>query len=52
MQLLVLLGIGLGLENVSYNINRKNQDLKFYEFGKTYHKIKAIKFKDAFVNVP
>ena len=29
-----------GLENVSYNINRKNQDLKFYEFGKTYHKIK------------
>ncbi|MBT4737579.1 MAG: phenylalanine--tRNA ligase subunit beta [Flavobacteriales bacterium] len=29
-----------GLENISYNINRKNQDLKFYEFGKTYHKIK------------
>jgi len=28
-----------GLENISYNINRKNQDLKLYEFGKTYHKI-------------
>lgn len=25
-----------GLEAVSYNINRKNTDLKFYEFGKTY----------------
>ena len=23
-----------GLENVSFNINRKNQDLKLYEFGK------------------
>ena len=28
-----------GLENISYNINRKNQDLKLYEFGKTYHKV-------------
>ena len=27
-----------GLESVSYNINRKNSSLKFYEFGKTYHK--------------
>ena len=27
-----------GLESVSYNINRKNNSLKFYEFGKTYHK--------------
>jgi phenylalanyl-tRNA synthetase beta chain len=27
-----------GLESISYNINRKNNDLKFYEFGKTYHK--------------
>ena len=25
-----------GLESVSYNINRKNQDLKFYEFGNCY----------------
>lgn len=27
-----------GLEAVSYNINRKNADLKFYEFGKIYKK--------------
>ncbi len=27
-----------GLEAVSYNINRKNSDLKLFEFGKTYHK--------------
>ncbi len=27
-----------GLEAISYNINRKNQDLKFYEFGKSYLK--------------
>ena len=26
-----------GLEAVSYNINRKRNDLKFFEFGKTYH---------------
>jgi phenylalanyl-tRNA synthetase beta chain len=28
-----------GLEALSYNINRRNYDLKFFEFGKTYHKI-------------
>jgi len=27
-----------GLESVIYNINRKNNSIKFYEFGKTYHK--------------
>jgi phenylalanyl-tRNA synthetase beta chain len=27
-----------GLEAISYNINRKNTDLKLFEFGKTYHK--------------
>ena len=27
-----------GLESVAYNINRKNNALKFYEFGKSYHK--------------
>ena len=26
-----------GLESISYNQNRKATDLKFYEFGKTYH---------------
>jgi phenylalanyl-tRNA synthetase beta chain len=28
-----------GLESISYNINRKNSDLKLFEFGKTYHKM-------------
>lgn len=27
-----------GLEAISFNINRKNNALKFFEFGKTYHK--------------
>ncbi|MET3112541.1 phenylalanyl-tRNA synthetase beta chain [Pedobacter sp. CG_S7] len=27
------------LESVAYNHNRKNPDIKFYEFGKTYHLI-------------
>jgi phenylalanyl-tRNA synthetase beta chain len=27
-----------GLESVSYNINRQQHDLKFFEFGKTYSK--------------
>lgn len=26
------------LEAISYNINRRNSDLKLFEFGKTYHK--------------
>ncbi len=30
-----------GLESVSYNQNRKNADLKLYEFGKTYMAIKG-----------
>lgn len=25
-----------GLENIAYNINRRNEDLKFYEFGNCY----------------
>mgnify|MGYP001485782660 CR=1 FL=1 len=29
-----------GLENIAYNQNRKNMNIKFYEFGKTYHKRK------------
>ncbi len=28
-----------GLEAVSYNSNRRNTDLKLFEFGKTYHKL-------------
>ena len=27
-----------GLEAIIYNINRKNKDLKFFEYGNTYHK--------------
>ena len=27
-----------GLEAIAYNINRKNSDLKLFEFGKSYHK--------------
>ncbi len=27
-----------GLENVAYNQNRKNANVKFFEFGKSYHK--------------
>jgi phenylalanyl-tRNA synthetase beta chain len=27
-----------GLEAISYNINRKNADLRLFEFGKSYHK--------------
>jgi phenylalanyl-tRNA synthetase beta chain len=30
-----------GLESLSYNINRKQADLKFFEFGKTYQTIDA-----------
>lgn len=28
-----------GLEAVSYNINRRNSDLRLFEFGKSYHKL-------------
>ncbi|MFV0249120.1 MAG: phenylalanine--tRNA ligase subunit beta [Tenacibaculum sp.] len=27
-----------GLENIAYNLNRKQNALKFFEFGKSYHK--------------
>jgi len=30
-----------GLEAVTYNINRKNKNLKFFEFGNTYHKYES-----------
>ncbi len=26
-----------GLEAIAYNLNRKNSDVRFFEFGKTYH---------------
>ncbi|MFA6923336.1 MAG: phenylalanine--tRNA ligase subunit beta [Bacteroidales bacterium] len=34
-----------GLEAIEYNQNRQNPDLKFYEFGKTYHNFKNQKVK-------
>ncbi len=34
-----------GLETIAYNQNRKNADLKLYEFGKTYIAVKAEKTK-------
>ncbi|WP_247231744.1 phenylalanine--tRNA ligase subunit beta [Telluribacter sp. SYSU D00476] len=30
-----------GLETVAYNINRRQRDLKLFEFGKTYHKVNS-----------
>jgi phenylalanyl-tRNA synthetase beta chain len=33
-----------GLEAVAHNINRKNSDLQFFEFGKTYHKTEEGKY--------
>lgn len=34
-----------GLEAISYNTNRKNSDIKFYEFGKTYTYVADSEFK-------
>ena len=33
-----------GLEAVAYNINRKNHNLSFFEYGKTYHQTEAAKY--------
>ncbi len=30
-----------GLESIIYNINRKNNSIKFFEFGKSYHKYES-----------
>ncbi len=30
-----------GLEAISYNINRRNSDLKLFEFGKSYHRFES-----------
>ncbi|MCF4101223.1 phenylalanine--tRNA ligase subunit beta [Gillisia sp. M10.2A] len=35
-----------GLEAVSYNINRKQADLKLFEFGKTYHNYSSGRVED------
>lgn len=31
-----------GLESIAYNLNRQNTDLKFFEFGKTYHQYSTV----------
>ncbi len=35
-----------GLESVAYNLNRKNNDLQFFEFGKTYSTPAAGKYSE------
>lgn len=35
-----------GLESIAYNLNRKNSDLKFFEFGKTYSVNEAGKYTE------
>jgi len=30
-----------GLESIAYNLNRKQQNIRFFEFGKTYHKYES-----------
>ena len=36
-----------GLESVGYNLNRKNSDLRFFEFGKSYHTTGAGHYTEA-----
>lgn len=35
-----------GLHSISHNLNRKNADLKLFEYGKTYHKQAADKYDE------
>ncbi len=35
-----------GLESISWNINRKNSDLRFFEFGKTYENSQPGKYAE------
>jgi phenylalanyl-tRNA synthetase beta chain len=35
-----------GLQVIAYNLNRKNPDIKFFEFGKSYHKISTTSYKE------
>lgn len=40
-----------GLEAVSYNINHKRADLKFFEFGKTYHNYENGRIEDKHLSI-
>lgn len=35
-----------GLETIAFNLNRKNSNLKFFEFGKTYHQKETGKYSE------
>jgi phenylalanyl-tRNA synthetase beta chain len=35
-----------GLQSVAHNLNRKNHDLRFFEFGKTYHSAAAGQYEE------
>ena len=35
-----------GLESIAYNLNRKNSNLQFFEFGKTYHQKAVGKYSE------
>jgi phenylalanyl-tRNA synthetase beta chain len=35
-----------GLDSIAYNVNRKNTDLKFFEFGNTYAKAEGGKYRE------
>lgn len=40
-----------GLEAVNYNLNRKRSDLKFFEFGKTYHQFESGKVENKHLSI-
>ncbi|MGB7842620.1 MAG: phenylalanine--tRNA ligase subunit beta, partial [Salinimicrobium sp.] len=40
-----------GLEAVTYNLNRKRSDLKFFEFGKTYHQYGSEKVENKHLSI-
>ena len=40
-----------GLESMAYNKNRKNIDIKFYEFGKTYHKKEGVNIENEHLQI-
>ncbi len=40
-----------GLEAISYNINRRRSDLKFFEFGKTYHNYESGRVENKHLSV-
>ncbi len=39
------------LEVAAYNINRKRQNLKLFEFGKTYHAVEATRIEEKYLSI-